>query len=406
LDRSVILLAFTGFLVAKPVTINSIPRPLRRVGIAALAFIGAAGLTVGKSPDPLYAGRYLVDSFVVPLCFAWCVLAWFEVRRRLPTLHTAVCICTIISAAVAAAEMVTGQDLLPVPGSKLEFAGDIPRPNGPFATNDQLALIGAVSLFFLLFMRAALGQKITAGRRLLHSVGLAAAVGMALMPMFRSVLLTLLIILVIDAFWERGPARRVWRIALILTIAGLISAARIFLPSAFEDRSDSDNVYARIAEYEQSLSMFADHPLLGVGYSNFHNFVVGESQYIMSFHGVQSVDEPHSNLTSALAETGLLGFVPYALMHIFVILAMWRLRQSSAAGRLVWKYFVYILLAYWLTGLTESSGFEPELNVWYAFAIAVCYKYALTAPHSPVASEAEAFEEDSSVPTPVFSPVS
>jgi len=82
-----------------------------------------------------------------------------------------------------------------------------------------------------------------------------------------------------------------------------------------------------------------------------------------------------------------------------LVMAMWQLRRRSASGRLVWKYFVFMFLVYWITGVTESSGFTGTLNMWYAFAVAVAYKYALTEPHSRLLAEVEVPSAYLSVPT-------
>jgi len=66
------------------------------------------------------------------------------------------------------------------------------------------------------------------------------------------------------------------------------------------------------------------------------------------------------------------------MMHFLLLAAMWRLRHVSSSGRLVWKYFVYMFLTYWITGLTETSGYDGFLNLWYVFAITIFYKYVLT----------------------------
>src|SRR5947209_6483479 len=174
LDRVVILVAFMGLFLVKPSTFIAVPKTLCRAGLAGLAFIVVAGVTLGKSANGLNAARFLFDGFLLPILLGWCVIARFDVHRRLPTLHTAVCISSIICAAIAAAEVVTGQDLLPTESSAMSFAGSIPRPNGPFEDNDHLAVIGAITFFFLLFLRAALGPKLSAGRRMLHSIGLVA----------------------------------------------------------------------------------------------------------------------------------------------------------------------------------------------------------------------------------------
>jgi len=406
LDRVAILLAFMGIFLAKCSKRIAVPRMLRRAGLAWLAFIAVAGITLPKSPNVLNTAHELLDGLLLPLLLGWCVIARFDVRRRLPTLHTAVCVSSIICAAVAAAEVVTGQDLLPFGGSVMFYAGGIPRPNGPFESNDALALMGAVSFFFLLFLRATLGPKLSTGRRMLHSIGLVAALGMALMPMFRSVVITLFLALIIDTFWEQRTIRRAWRFTLILASVGLIFLAPLLAPASMvEERSSSENVYGRVAQFEQSLRVFVDHPMLGVGFWNFHEFVAGEPRYLASYEGVPSLDWPHNNLIEVLTETGILGFVPYVMAHVLLLLAMWRLRQLSSSGCLVWKYCVYLFLSYWITGLTESSGYSP-LNLWYVLAIAVSYKYALTEPDliqpAEVQVSDEAFSSSARISWPVF----
>jgi O-antigen ligase len=376
-------------LLAKRSTISPTPKALRRTGFACLAFLAVAAFTVTRTPDVLSSGRFLLDSFLVPLLFGWLIIASFNVRRHLPMLHTAMCIASVICATVAAAEIVTGEDLIPISGSKMFFAGGIARPNGPFASDDKLAVIGGVCLFLLFFLRAALGSNVSTARRVIHFTGLTAAIGMSLMPMFRSMMLTLVLVLVIDTFWERRPSQRAWRVTLLAAFIGLVLVIRVAMPDVFEDRAGSDNFYGRIAEYEQSFKVFVDHPLLGVGYNNFNNAVAGISQYRASYEGVASLDWPHSNFNSVLVETGILGFIPWAMMHIFLLKAFWQLRRVSAAGRMVWKFVLYMMMCYWITGLTEACGTDP-LNTVYVFAILVCYKYAATAPDAVFPAESQA----------------
>jgi O-antigen ligase len=397
LDRVVILASFMGLFLVKPSMVIAVPKALRWAGLAWLAFNVVAGFTLGKSPSPMNEARILVDGFLLPLLLGWCVIARFDVRRRLPMLHTLLCISSILCAAIAAGEVATGQDLLPTESSRIFFAGSIARPNGPFETNDALALVGALSFFFLLFLRAGLGPRLSAGRRLLHSIGLAAALGMSLMPMFRSVAITLLLVLIIDTFWEQKTTPRAWRVGLIVASGGLIFIAPVFAPEVFEDRSRAENAYARVAEYEQSFRVFLDHPMLGVGFLNFNSYVSGEPRYVASYRGVSSVDTPHSNVAQVLTETGILGFVPYVMAHLLLLKAMWQLRQLNSSACQVWKYSVYMFLAYWLTGLIEGSGYSP-VNLWYMFAIAVSYKYVLTEPGLMQPAEVQVPDEAFRVP--------
>jgi O-antigen ligase len=401
LDRVVVLVAFMGLFLVKPGTRIAVPKTLRLAGLALLAFIAVASVTLRNSTNAPYGVKNLLDSFLLTILLGWCVIARFDVRRRLPTLHTAVCVSSIISGAIAAAEVVTGQDLLPVWNSEVGFAGGIPRPNGPFESDDTLALIGTTSFLFLLFLRRVLGSELSAGRRMLHSIGLAAALGMALMPMFRSVVITLLLALIIDTFWEKKATRRGWRVVLMLASVGLIFIANVVAPDMLQDRSRPENVYGRVAEYEQSLRVFLDHPVLGVGFANFHSFVVGEPRYLASYEGVSSLDWPHNNLAQVLTETGILGFVPYVMANVLLFTAMWQLRRLGSSGRLVWKYCLYIFLSYWITGLSLGSGYSP-LNLWYIFAISVFCKYVLTEPDLMRPVEVQVPDQTFSAPARIF----
>jgi len=180
--------------------------------------------------------------------------------------------------------------------------------------------------------------------------------------------------------------------------------AAVFTPDMFEDRSSSENVYGRVAQFEQSFRVFEEHPLLGVGFLNFHEFVLGEPRYRTSYQGMFSVDGPHDNLVQILTEDGILGFVPYVMAHVLLFRAMWQLRQLSRSGYLAWKYYFYLFLTYWITGLTESSGYSP-LNLWYMFAAAVFCKYALTEPDLLRLAEVQEPAEASSAPAQISLPV-
>jgi O-antigen ligase len=312
-----------------------------------------------------------------------------------------VCISSILCAGIAAAEIFTRQDFLPDENSPIFFGGSIPRPNGPFQTNADLALVGAISFFFLLFLRAGLGPKLGSGRRMLHCIGLVAAIGMALMPMFRSVAIALLLVLIIDTFWERETTLRGHRVVFMLAFAGLIFLPKIFAPDIFEDRMSASNVYGRVAQFEQSLRVFVDHPLLGVGFWNFHEFVAGEPRYLASYEGVSSLDWPHNNLAQVLTETGILGFMSYVMAQVLLFIAMWRLRKLSNSGYLVWKCYIYVFLCYWTMGLDESTGYGPG-NLWYLFVIAVFCKYVLTDPDLMQSTEVQVSDLAFSMPSQVF----
>jgi len=288
---------------------------------------------------------------------------------------------------IGAAEVFLQKDLLALPESSVILAGDMKeessafwmRPNGPFSTTNSYALVGLVSFLFLLFLRHALADRLPRWQKVLHQLGVVSAVVAALLPLFRSVVMALVLTLVIDAFYKHG-LRRVLRLATILSLALVALVLQLAMPQVLEDRTDPGNLYGRIAEQQQVMAMFLDHPLNGVGINNFYE-AAQRDRYVAFYEGIESVDYPHSNLSAVLAETGISGFVPYILSQVFLVAAFWKLRQSrgSDAG-LAWKYFVLLFLAYWVNGVSLTSGYYADLNLWYMLALAIVYKYAASEP--------------------------
>src|SRR5260370_37345291 len=123
LDRVVILGSFIGLFLVKPSMLIAGPKALRWAGLAWLAFIVVGEFTLGKSPSPRNEARILVDGFLLPLLLGWCVIARFDVRRRLPTLHTLLCISSILCAAITARGVLTDQAVRRTERSTIFFAG-------------------------------------------------------------------------------------------------------------------------------------------------------------------------------------------------------------------------------------------------------------------------------------------
>jgi O-antigen ligase len=282
-------------------------------------------------------------------------------------------------AAIGAAEMALGTALMPLPGAGLYFAGSLLRPNGPFPSNGSFALIGLISLFFLLFLRRAIGMRMSWRQRLLHTAGVTSALAMALMPLFRSVGITLLLILLLDTYFNRNVGNLLARLALLGFAVAALVIVSAKVPDVYLDRSDSGNLYGRIAEQKQTFQLFKMHPFTGAGINNFYNAVEGHFQFVGVYKGAESVDWPHNNLGAILAETGLTGFVPYITAQVLLILAFRRLRGlGTQQARTAWIFFLYLFLSYWVTGLSLTTGYSSELNLWYLFVLMVLYKHAIT----------------------------
>jgi O-antigen ligase len=379
LDRITVGALLVAMCLATGPKATKLPDVLRRSAVVWGCFVLVAFVCVGKATDVLSSARTVLDGFFLPVILGWCVFRNFDVRRNLVTLHTMVCVMAIYVAAIGAAEMATGTDIMPLPGVGLYFAGSVLRPNGPFATDNSFALIGLISFFFLLFLRRAIGKQMLWWHRLLHTAGAASALATALMPLFRSVAITLAIIFLLDMCFKRRVDKAIASLTIFLSVVGVLAIFSAKAPDAYQDRLDGGNFYSRIAEQRQTLELFKMHPFTGVGILNFFNVAQAQSRSVAVYKGFESVDAPHNNLGAILAETGLMGFVPYVAAQVLLIIAFRKLASGETPqSRAVWISFLYVFLSYWVSGLSLTSGYYSDLNLWYIFVQMVLYKYAIT----------------------------
>jgi hypothetical protein len=368
--------------------IPRIPRSLRMSGAYWGLFLLFAAMAIPRAKTPLVSLRLWVEAFLFPALLAWYVLRYFEVRRHLSAMHALTCVMAIYAASIGIAEVFLQQDLLPLPSGGFVVAGDytdlaniLPRPNGPFATNNSFAMIGIVSLFFLLFLKRTLVGQMAAWQRILHRIGVAAALAETLMPLFKSVLFSLATVLLADVFYQHGR-RRVVRVGAVLSLGFAFLSLQLVLPSVFEERADSTTFYARIAQEKQTMALFMDHPINGVGLSNFEE-AAQNSKYSTFYKTGGALDSPHNNFGAILAETGLTGFVPFVVAQVLLVSAFWKLRQANTDdSKLVWKAFLFLFLCYWINGISLTIIYFEDLNLWYLFALAALYKFAISSPES------------------------
>jgi|SRR6266853_2171805 len=379
LDRIAVGAMLVAMCLAPGTQTTTLPQALRRAAVVWGCFVLVAFVSAGKATDMLSSARTVLDGFFLPAILGWCVFRNFDVRRNLVTLHALVCIMAVYVAAIGAVEMATGTDIMPLPGVGLYFAGSVLRPNGPFATDNSFALIGLIGFFFLLFLRRAIGKQMPWWQRLLHTAGVASALATGLMPLFRSVGITLVIILLLDTFFKRRFDKLIASVAILLCVAGALAIFSAKAPDAYQDRLDRGNFYSRVAEQRQTLELFKMHPITGVGILNFFNVAQAQTRSVAVYKGFESVDAPHNNLGAILAETGLMGFVPYAAAQVLFIIACRKLTlKGTPQSQAAWISFLYVFLSYWVSGLSLTSGYYSDLNLWYIFVQVIICKYAIT----------------------------
>lgn len=385
-DRVTALMMAVALAFCPQSGVGVIPNDLRKSALAWIGFLAVALVSVLSIGNVLTPGRVWLDAFLLPAIVAWYVIACFPVRRYLRVLHVLACVAAVYSAAIGAAEVALGTDLLPLPGAGDTFAGAqdvlVLRVNGPFLSNNSFGLIGLVSFCLIWFLRSAIAQAMPRWQKALNALGVTAALIAAMLPLFRSIFATVALIFFVDLFRRMSLRQRAIRLGILgLMMAGVL-ALMLSVPELFQERvSDSGNISARIAQQKQNFQLFLDHPIVGVGFANFVPAAAKSQSANVAFDDVIALGSPHSNLGAVLAETGLAGFLPYAFSNVLLIIAFWKLRQSSKVeGRLAWTFFMYVFLSYWVSGLALTSGYYSDLNLWFMFSVAVIYKYATSAP--------------------------
>ncbi len=384
LDRVVVAMLSIAIAFTPARKLTPAPLPLRRAALAWGAYLVAVAISMVGSPVTLFKLKRGVEGLILPALAAWYIIRSFEVRRYLRVLHALACLMIIYISCIGVAEIVLGEDLLKLPGGGIDHSGVAGhywvRPNGPFFTNTTLGMVGLIMLVFLAFLRRALGDDLHRGQAFLHWLGVFCALACSQMVLFRSMLLTVAVIVLLEVrrpnlFRSRTPA-----FVLVVLTLGSLAAFQFMAPAAFAERSDPVNFWGRIAQDQQTLKLALSHPLVGVGFGSFSDSAQALGMDSASFRGLAAFDSPHNNLGSVLAETGLLGLFPYVLSHALLAMAFFRLRpRNRSSPNLVWAVFLYLFLIFWINGLSLNSD-DPVANLCYMFAIACVYKYALSGP--------------------------
>jgi putative inorganic carbon (hco3(-)) transporter len=167
-----------------------------------------------------------------------------------------------------------------------------------------------------------------------------------------------------------------WKLLLIGTLCVLPLALTI--PRVAErvqggfriDRTAQD----RIASWDRALVIFQNHPVLGVGFNNYHR-AQQQLQLVSPIGESHSTAGSDSSLLNVVATSGLVGFILYCLAGLMVLRDAWR--TTRAKGRRYAKIAAYALLI-GTPGLIANSFFVnsffyPLILLPFAFLIGASY---------------------------------
>lgn len=160
-----------------------------------------------------------------------------------------------------------------------------------------------------------------------------------------------------------------WKLIIPVIIAspiGLLAPSvreRIF--SIFNSKSWT--IVERIRLWKTGLLMFRDHPILGVGNGN---YLLRYNEYIKKHPELDIGKEKfsvHNSYIKVLCETGILGFIPYLLVHVFYIgelLSIYKNPKNSITRFLAIAYICSIA-SYLVQNISNNMFFIPQVNAFY-----------------------------------------
>jgi O-antigen ligase len=282
-------------------------------GVRTLATEVAAG-----GPVALWVNAILLPTILFFACERYCLPGGARTRR----LAASLMIAGGILGALGIAQRIWGFEFATLTGGSVRFDAvvDQTRVSGPYPAPEPYALS-------LIICFAATLYWIQARRRHGPYFGAVAIAGLELagigLSLFRAAWIAALLVLIASFGIRPGRLGRTFAVASLVAAVGLGVGSQLEQNKSFSARvNDTDNIYGRLATYEQGLRIFRTEPLIGVGVGKFH--AVSQEREPVVVAGVKSITYPHNSYIGLLAEQGLIGLAPLLLATY----AVWRLVRS------------------------------------------------------------------------------
>jgi O-antigen ligase len=335
----------------------------RFMKIAFVIFIAAFGIrAVATSTDLSGPIRVWIDAIVLPSIVFLAVSRYATTRERTQRFALSLMIAGGLLGAIGLAERIVGFELASLAGGERRYDEVIgaTRISGPYAVPETYALSLVICLAATLYWLQSRGRGPYIWGILLAALEVS---GIAF-SFFRAAWIAALLV-VIGSLGIR-PRRFGRTLAVAGVVGALAFAGTTQLEQhnkAFEARTtNTDNIYGRLATYDQGIQFFKSAPLTGVGIDQYGAVAWRRGQHEV-FHGVRSVYSPHSSFIAVLAEQGLFGFVPLVFLGAGIWLVIRRLRAVAStseegvlAGSIAGAAAGYVIMSLTLTMLPYAPS--------------------------------------------------
>jgi putative inorganic carbon (HCO3(-)) transporter len=203
--------------------------------------------------------------------------------------------------------------------------------------------------------------------------------------------------IVLAAVW-RSPKRAQAGVLLILFLCSIFfvmpGAVVERFHSAMNWRQDPDT-FSRLMLWKAGLSMWADHPVFGVGPGNFPYVFASNLKYISLFPGADARWVAHSLYIQMLAELGLAGFLPFVILLFLFLRLNARTRKEALTrnpeGRGSFEYCLAAGLDLAMVGFLISGAFLAVVyypHLWILLGLSVAtHRVCLNRPAHAAADE-------------------
>lgn len=243
-------------------------------------------------------------------------------RGRVMRLAASLMIAGGILGAIGVAQRIWGFELATLTGGTVRFdaAVDQTRISGPYSVPEPFALSLIVCFAATLYWIQSRRRGSTNWWAVLIAGLELAAIGFTL---FRAAWIGAILIIIASFGIRPGRLGRTFAVTSIVAVVGLAGAAQLEQNKTFATRAtNTDNIYGRLATYEQALQIFRTAPVFGIGVEQYHG--VAEKREPVVVQDVNSVTYPHNSFLGLLAEQGLVGLLPLLVLSY----AIWRLIRT------------------------------------------------------------------------------
>jgi O-antigen ligase len=240
-------------------------------------------------------------------------------RGRVMRLAASLMIAGGILGGLGVAQRIWGFEFATLTGGSVRFDAvvDETRVSGPYPAPEPFALTLIICFAATLYWIQTRRRGSTYWWAVLIAGLELAAIGFSL---FRAAWIGAILVVIASFGIRPGRLGRTFAVASLVALVGLAAAAQLEQNKTFAARAkNTDNIYGRLATYEQGIQIFRSAPVFGIGVDQYHR--VSEEREPAVVANVESITYPHNSYIGLLAEQGLVGFLPL----LVVSYAVWRL---------------------------------------------------------------------------------